>query len=716
MKKIKNLILCKGDNKMKYIHTKQQEEYDCGIACVASIFKYYHLHHGINYLRDQVTYKNGYDLKDLISLFSQVNHFSCKAVEINKEDIGEALKHIEGPCIALINKGVNESYEGHYIIVYKRNRNKLVISDPANDKISKITIDEFKQYTTGIFLLIESKKCNSDKKISYHQNFFKELIKNNKLNISFVLFLSILFVLFSISNSFFFKLVIDEIIPHNYEYLLLEFALIFLGINFLSNVFDYLRTYIINKAAIKLDKSISKEFFRKILKLPINFFENRDDGDIISRFNDIYYIRNLVNVAFISVILNTVIFLGIGFVLYNINVLLFFTVLILTLILIAITFIYYDIIQKRNKDSMSKNADTQSFLIQFIKNMNNIYSLNKKEYFFSAFNKIFNRELNAALKEAVTITNNNGLKKLIQTSFSIILLYVGAKQIMADTMSLGDLLFINSLTMFMLSSLSGLIELQGEIQKSLVAKERLTDLMNYPVVQNKPQTDITRVKDISIQNLNFNINDHCIIKNVNMNISNNDKVILIGESGSGKTTFSKLLNKLYQTNPSQIYINGVDINEVNDNSLRKEIIYLNENPFLFKNTIKENICMGEYFTEDEIIKACKIAHIYDVITSLPKGFNFVINNSHSNLSTGQKQRLCLARAILHKPSVLILDESLSNVDSDNFMKIYDALLDLNSIIIFITHNPEYITKYDKKFIFREKSIFEMQKEFEKQLN
>lgn len=701
---------------MKYIHTKQQEEYDCGIACVASIFKYYNLHHGINYLRDQIGYRNGYSLKDLISLFNQINHFSCKAVEISEQDIRVALKHIDGPCIALINKEVNEYYEGHYIIIYKRKGNKLVISDPSNDKISKITIEEFKKYTTGIFLLIESKNCNSDKKTSYHNNFIKELIRNNKLSISFVLVLSILFVMFSISNSFFFKLLIDEIIPHTYDYLLLQFTLIFLGINFLSNAFDYLRSYIVNKAAIKLDQSISKEFFRKILKLPINFFENRDDGDIISRFNDIYYIRNLVNVAFVSVILNTVIFLGIGFVLYSINILLFFTVLILTLILIAISFMYYDILQKRNKDSMSRNADTQSFLIQFIRNMTNIYSLNKKEYFFSAFNKVFNIELNSTLKESITIINNNGLKRLVQTSFSIILLFVGAKQIMADTISLGDLLFINSLTLFMLNSLTGLIELQGEIQKSLVAKERLTDVINYPVVQNKIQTDITKVKEISIHNLNFNINNHCIIKNVNMNIFDNEKVILIGESGSGKTTFSKLLNKLYQTNSSQIYINGIDINDINDNSLRKEIIYLNETPFLFKDTIKENLCMGEYFTEDEIIKACKIAHIYDVITSLPKGANFVINDSNSNLSTGQKQRLCLARAILHKPSVLILDESLSNVDPDNFIKIYDALLDLNAIVIFITHNPEHITKYDKKFIFKEKSIFEMQKESVKQLN
>ncbi|MGZ9785694.1 peptidase domain-containing ABC transporter [Bacillus pseudomycoides] len=695
---------------MKYIHTKQQEKYDCGIACVASILKYYGITYGMDYLKDQIITKNGYSLKDLISLFNHFSYFSCRAIEIDIKYIEEAFDDIEMPCIALTNQGTKEYYEGHYVIVYKKKKNTLIISDPTNERITKISIDEFKTRFTGIFLLVNKKEysLNHIEDVSYQYNFFKELLKKNKFSIMIVFILSALFVLLSIGNSFFFKILIDDILPGHFDYFLLQLTLIFLGVNLLNNLFDYLRIYLINKTAIKLDKSISKEYFNQIIKLPITFFENREDGDIISRFNDAGYIRNLVNVAFVSIILNSVIILGIGIVLYLINVTLFFTVLSLALILISLTIMYYDVLQKRNKDFMSKKASTQSYLIQFIKNMVNIYSLNKKEYFITSFNKVFNHQLDSTMRESVTNINNNGIKKLVQSSFSIIILFIGAKQIMADSISLGDLLFINALTMFMMDSLGGLIELQSTIQKALVAKERVLDVMNYPLVEtDEANQEIKKVKKININGLSFNISDYCIIENINIDIYENEKLIFIGESGSGKTTFSKLLNKLYPVNLSQIFINDIDINYIKDTNLRNEIIYLNENPFLFKATIMENLCMGEHYTENEIINACKLARIYDFINSLPNKFDFLINDSNSNLSTGQKQRLCLARAILHKPSVLILDESLSNVDSYNFQQIYEGLYKLDLILIFITHNPELLTKYDRKFLFKDKCILDL---------
>ncbi|PGQ13351.1 ABC transporter ATP-binding protein, partial [Bacillus thuringiensis] len=514
-------------------------------------------------------------------------------------------------------------------------------------------------------------------------------------------------------NSYFFKILTDFVIPYHYDHFLLQLTLTFLGINLLNNLFDYVRIYVTNRAAIKLDKSISTQYLEKLIQLPLVFFENRESGDIISRFNDTSYIRNLVNVAFISLILNSVILLGIGIVLYMINKMLFLIVLCLSLILISLTIIYYDILKKRNRNLMSARSYTQSFLIQFIKNMTSVYSLNKKEYFLNSFHKVFSKQLDSTRKETYSLTNSNGLKKLVQTTFSIIILFVGAKQIMSDSMTLGDFLFVNSLMMFFMSSLGGLIEIQGEIQKALVAKDRFLDIMNYPVLKETNEKKIASVEEIKMKNLSFHINDQCIIKDISVTLYKNEKIILVGESGSGKTTFSRLLNKLYPVSDSQIFINGMDINSVSSTELRNEIIYLNETPFLFKDSIRENLSMGEDFTEDEIIEACKIAQIYDVINSLSNQFNFVINESMSNLSTGQKQRLCLARAILQKPSVLILDESLSNVDLNTFKNIYDRLLELNVILIFITHNPEFLTEYDRKLVFVEKSIIEMEKRNEK---
>ncbi|MCY9031322.1 ATP-binding cassette domain-containing protein, partial [Bacillus inaquosorum] len=184
------------------------------------------------------------------------------------------------------------------------------------------------------------------------------------------------------------------------------------------------------------------------------------------------------------------------------------------------------------------------------------------------------------------------------------------------------------------------------------------------------------------------------------------KDIIIGESGTGKSTFAKSLSKLYKVPDNKIYLNGLDINRYNHLSIRKRIVYIDENPFLFKGTIKENLCMGENFDQDEIENACIISQCHEFICKLDKQYSYKLSENGSNLSTGQKQRLALARAILHQPQVLILDESLSNIDPDNTKLIYENLHRMHCLIILITHNDSSNFKYNKKLVFRNNRIIE----------
>ncbi|MGE7868006.1 peptidase domain-containing ABC transporter [Bacillus paramycoides] len=691
---------------MKYIHTKQHGQYDCGLACVSSVLKSYGFYYGINYLTDLTVVKQGYTLKDLVTLFGNFENFSCKPIQVDVERLETVFNEIKTPCIA----HVKNDNEGHYIVVYKKEKNKLIVSDPKNKKLSKILIQEFKKNFTGILLLIEpiqvSKYGYNNQ--NYRRSFLKTIFKKSIAQIGIVLVLSILFVLATVINSFFFKLVIDHIIPKSLDYYLMALSLGFLGINLLRNLFDYFRTFLIIKISNRIDKIISEEYFKKLTKLPIKFFENRDDGEIISRFNDAVYIRNVIGTTAISAVLDFIIILGVGATLYKMNSMLFLTVLVPLLMLISLSIMFYDILEKRNKDMMQKRANTNSFLVQFIKNMPTIYSLNKKKYFFDSFEKTFNKQLDSTLQEQNIVNKNNTFKKVIQSSASIFILWVGAQQIIADSMTIGDLLFINSLVLFMLGSLDGLIGIQSDLQKALVAGNRFFDILDYPETKTINKKDLSTVTQIQMDNLSYSFGDsQDIIKNANLSIYRNEKVIFVGASGTGKSTLSKILVKFYSIGDSKVFINGIDINEFNNDFLRDEVVYLDENPFLFKDTIQENLCMGKNFSKEELIRACKEAEIYDFITSLPGGFSFHLNENASNLSTGQKQRLSLARALLQNPSVLILDESISNVDLENFTNIYNNLLKKDCIIIFITHNPDAITTFDRKFIFGKNTITEM---------
>ncbi|MCA1060836.1 peptidase domain-containing ABC transporter [Rossellomorea aquimaris] len=687
---------------MNYVHTVQLEKNDCGLACVSSILKFYGNNKSLSYIRDMYISKEIYNLKDLINLLNKIGNIECRAVQINKEKIHEVFLEIKSPCIAHIK---TEEDENHYIIVYKIKNNKVVISDPRNKKITSIDITEFKKVFSGVMLITDNSQIIENKGNESTGNpnklFIVSLLKSNMLMISIVFLLSLIFVVLAVVNSFFFKIVTDYIIPKKLDSFLLTISLVFMGIGLIRGITEYFRTWFIIKVSNKVNVFLSKEYFNKISQLPIKFFENRKDGEIISRFQDAGHITNTISTSVVSAVLDTVIIFGLGFVLFKINVQLFLVVLLLLITLLVLTMFFYEILKKKNRVVMEHQANTNSYLVQFIKNMPTIFAFNKNKYFVKSFENIYSKQISANIEESKTVNLNISLKNIVQSSASIFIIWVGSIQIISDSMTLGDLLFVNSLVLFLMGSLEGLISLQSSIQKANIAMERYFDIFHYPIQDDKGD-ELAEIREIKISDLSYSFNDESnVLDQVNFILSKNEKVLFVGESGSGKSTLSKLLCKFYEPNDNEIYINGIDINRYSNEEIRKKIIYLNENPFLFNGSIYENLIMGENFTENEIDYACEMARVHDIIHRLPNKFNFTLAEGGVNLSTGQKQRLSLARAILHRPEVLILDESLSNVDPENFQIIYNNLLNMNCLIILITHSFEELLNYDKKLKFDE---------------
>nr|WP_285289439.1 ATP-binding cassette domain-containing protein [Bacillus sp. ISL-57] len=176
------------------------------------------------------------------------------------------------------------------------------------------------------------------------------------------------------------------------------------------------------------------------------------------------------------------------------------------------------------------------------------------------------------------------------------------------------------------------------------------------------------------------------------------------ESGSGKSTLAKLIVKLYQCGDNQIFINNLDICSINTDSLRKKVLYLSQNTFFLKGTIKENLCLGKEFSAEDIDEACRLACMDNTIKNLPYQYNYTLSEDASNLSIGQKQRLSIARALLHKPDVIIFDEITSNIDKGNTDKIMENLKSYNGIKLFITHKIEDLDYFDKVYTIKQKTI------------
>lgn len=692
--------------KNNFYHTKQQADNDCGIACLVSVYSYFGKKDvNCDFLKDIVMKSDDYSIKDLISITRNFEMFESKAVKINKKDLDRVINSNTLPLIAL----THQNGRGHYIVIYKTLKNHLIISDPNQKYISRIKKTAFMNFFSGVLLIISkadtSLEVLTDKKNSVSKKkYLASIFKNNISTLVMIFFLSVLVISLTLALSLFIKYIVDVILPNHFESALISFSLLFLFINLLNVFFDYLRNILIINMSLKLDLSIASDFFTKLTKLPLNFFEKRDSGDIISRFNDSTYVRNIFSTTLITSFLDSFIIIGMGLFLYYTNPILFLTTVLPLLLLLVVSILFVDSIREKNLTVMRKASITNSFLIQFISNMNTIFAFNKKKFFLAKFHNVFNDQMISTHKEHKLVNLSNSLKSLIQTSFSIIILWIGSQQVLNDSITLGTLLLINTIVVFMLNSLESLISVQSEIQKALVAVDRVFNIINYPVENEIQKTNSTdKIQEIKIENLTFsydNFND--IFSGLNLNIQQKDKLLITGSSGNGKSTLAKLISNLYVSPSNTVFINGIDINTFNSEVLKKKIIYQDANPFFFSGTLLENLLMGLDIEIEEVIFACKAAQIYDFILLKEDKFDFYVLEHGSNLSTGQKQRLALARIIIHNPEVIILDESLSNVDSENLTKIHQFLNEMNCILIYISHSPINNISFSKLLDFDKK--------------
>ncbi|MEC2537010.1 peptidase domain-containing ABC transporter, partial [Bacillus cereus] len=306
------------------------------------------------------------------------------------------------------------------------------------------------------------------------------------------------------------------------------------------------------------------------------------------------------------------------------------------------------------------------------------------------------------------------LKTGIKSIFGIVLLWIGAYEVLHGKLTIGELLSFNALLVYFITPIENLINLQPQLQTAIVAADRLGEILDLELEksedENKKIMPSTLKGDIEFKNLNFRYGTRpLLIKELNLTIPQGQRIALVGESGSGKTTISKLLMNFYQCEEGEILINGFNMKDLNTEVLRDKIAYISQNIFLFNGTMKENLTLGcNEVDHEKVVAACKKAQIHDFINSLPQRYETTIEENGSNLSGGEKQRLAIARAILQLPDIIIMDESTSNLDSTTEKAIEKTMHEFSSDIttIIIAHRLSTIMRCDKIYVLEKGKIVE----------
>ena len=701
-----NLLSKIKDKFKKYYCIKQYDETDCGAACIATISKQYGLDLPITKIRQIAgTDKKGTNALGLIKAAEGLG-FNAKGIKADPEDLTAELPL---PLIAHIAR----DNLLHYLVIHEIREDIIIVADPAKG-IIKYDPEDFYELWSGVLILMTPGEdfSTGDEKTGLFARFFSLIIPHKRLLIE-IFIASILYTIMGILGAFYFKYLIDTVLADGLTQTLHIVSAGVIILTLFRIFMSAFRSHLLLYLSQKIDISLIMNYYKHVIELPMSFFDSRKVGEIISRLRDASKIREAISGATISVMIDTLMIIGGGIVLYVQSSTLFWVASVVIPLYIIVVWSFNKPFRRIHRKEMEQSADMQAYLVESLSGAATIKAFNGEREAKQETETRFIKFIKSIFK-ATWMRNVQGSSQRVLTAVSeFVILWVGGLHVINGNISIGQLITFNALLAYYYEPIQDLIQLQPKLQEAYVASDRLGEILDLEAEKEKEQSKIKceHLKGkIDIKNLDFRYGTRKkVLKDINLSISPGEKVALVGESGSGKTTLAKLLLKYYLPEEGKILYDDYNIEDISLEHLRGRIGYVPQDIFLFSGTVKENIAFGQQnISMEKIIQASRKAKAHQFINELPLRYDTVVGERGSNLSGGQRQRLAIARAILKEPDILILDEATSNLDTATEKAIHHTIAKVSQGIttIIIAHRLSTIKECDQIVVLEEGEIIE----------
>ena len=688
---------------------------DCGVAALASLARYYGSDYSLAHLRELAkTTKEGTTALGLVEAAKKIG-FETRAIQADMSLFD--MEDVPYPFIAHVNK---EGKLQHYYVVYKNTKNSLIIGDPdPSVKLTKMSKERFEEEWTGVALFMgpePSYQPHKEKKNGLWD--FLPLIFKQKSLIAHIVMASLLVTLINVLGSYYLQGILDEYIPNQMKSTLGIISIGLVITYILQQMMTFARDYLLTILSQRLTIDVILSYIRHIFELPMSFFATRRTGEVTSRFSDANSIIDALASTILSLFLDFSILLIIGGVLLVQNPNLFWLVLCSVPVYTVIVFAFMKPFEKMNHHVMQTNAMVSSAIIEDINGIETIKSLTSEETRYQKIDSEFVDYLDNSFRLSKLSILQTSLKQGAQLILNVLILWTGAQLVMGNTISIGQLITFNMLLSYFTNPLENIINLQTKLQSAKVANTRLNEV--YLVESEFEHSDNAFQEaiiggDIIVTDLSYKYGfGRDTLTDIELTIKQGEKVSFVGVSGSGKTTLAKLLVNFYQPYQGNISLNGQNIDRLDKKALRRHINYLPQQSYIFSGSILENLTLGAArdTTQEDILRACDIAEIRQDIEAMPMGFQTELSDG-AGLSGGQKQRIALARALLTKAPVLILDEATSGLDVLTEKKVIDNLLQLtDKTIIFVAHRLSIAERTDRIVVLDQGRVVETGSHYE----
>ena len=545
-----------------------------------------------------------------------------------------------------------------------------------------------------------------------------KIIKDYKKEYVLIILFCILAAVFNLIAPYYLGLVTDSLynsvknmIPINVEYIIT--LLIIIMIFYLLNaICTYYKSLLASKLGQKIGYDLRKKLVLKITKIKISSLEQMKKGDVISKItNDVERLTDNITEIVPDLVYNISLIIGAIVMMYilsptlaTITILAIPTNYILLSHIVKTTQVYFDLNQKAI-------GNVNAFVEESVTNSDVIKSFNKEKYFNKKFNKESRELTKYGFKSSFYSSLAVPLNKFIGNINYLLVVGIGSIMVINNKLRLGA---IQSFIQYMKDfnrPMNTIAQVVANLQMAVSSVDRVYEILDVEEEKNEGTKTINSFKDcIEFKNVTFAYsNGKEVLKNFNLKINKGEKIALVGKTGVGKTTIINLIMRFYNTYTGEILIDGVNIKDIKMSSYRELISMVLQDTWLFEGSIKENIVFDKRISNDKLNSYLKGSRITHMINSLPDGLNFQINEETDNMSTGEKQLLTIARALVSESDILILDEATSSVDTRIEYLINTSLKKLikNKTSIVIAHRLSTIVNADRIIVLKDGKIDEI---------
>lgn len=679
---------------------------DCGICSLLSIIRFYGGDVSKEYLREITnTTKNGVSAYNLIE--------GAKKVGFNAEGVcGDMtnLKNNNLPCIAHLS--VNKEYK-HFVVIYKINfeEGNLLIMDPAKGK-KTLSFSEFKLHSTNNFILLKPVKSIP---IFNNRRMVMKTIRNNFLNnkkIYIVLiFLILIYFIFNILVSFNFKYLLEFSINYNVSTNIEIIFVILLFLFLIKLCSEEIKNILFFKVSSILDQELTLRTFKQILLLPYLYYKNRTTGEVLSRIKDLSIVKNYLIELFSIIIIDGVSLVLFLVFLFTIN----FNITCYVFIFVLIMFILIIVRNKKKRKLYLKvckaEEKTNSYMYEALSNVDTIKGGHIEKRLSDKFLFIYRDLLEKNYLYIKYLSVSKFIKDNVYEVLILIVYSLGVLYVLNKDMNIGDVLLYQTFLMYFLNSVSGIIHLLDDYHNYKISLDRVEDL--YTITSEKFHGSYYYYNyvldgDIKFNNLEYKYGSKYVLRNVNNVIKRGEKILLIGESGTGKSSLVKILMRYLEVPFGMVSINNIDINHYHLENIRKNISFVSSNDFLFSDTLYNNLTLEKDVLDEELEEVMRITKVDEILKQRDTNYKMMVEENGFNFSNGERQRIIICRYLLRKSNIYIFDEAFGQIDINNerdILKDMFIYLD-NKTVIVISHRYNNKDLFDRVFTIKDGTLYE----------